>query len=330
MTTVSTTLRINMTGRSDSGEGESARYRAALDMAEYADRNGFALVNLEEHHCAEIGWLSSPLIMAGMVVSRTQRIKVRVCALLITLYDPVRLAEELAMLDLVSRGRVFCVLGQGYRPIEFHALDKDWEQRGAHTDFILETLLKAWTGEPFDYRGQTIRVTPAPYSQPHPPVLYGGMSKAAAKRAARFGLPFFPPAAMPELEAVYRAEMSRLGKQGSASSPGADATLLFIDENPDRAWDELGPYLLNEAKEYSSWRRDGVERPYEAEEIDLRQLRAQKRYEIITPEQCRQRIAAAGAEYTPILHPLCGGIPLERAWRSLELYVERVLKPHRG
>jgi alkanesulfonate monooxygenase SsuD/methylene tetrahydromethanopterin reductase-like flavin-dependent oxidoreductase (luciferase family) len=261
------------------------------------------------------------------VAAGTERIRIRICALLITLYDPIRLAEDLAVLDLLSRGRVFCVLGQGYRPIEFHALDKDWERRGERTDFILETLLQAWRGEPFDYRGQTIRVTPTPYSQPHPPILYGGMSAAAAKRAAKFGLPFFPPAQMPELEAVYHAELQRLGKQGAAGSPGADAALLFIDENPDRAWEELGPYFLREAREYGSWARRGVERPYGAGDITAAELRAQRRYEILTPAQCRQRIAAAAADYQPILHPLCGGVPVERAWHCLKLYVEQVLKP---
>lgn len=342
MTRINTTLRINMTGHSVDPQREAERYGAALDMAEYADREGFALVNLEEHHCAEIGWLPAPLVMAGAVVGRTQRIQIRICALLITLYDPVRLAENITVLDLMSRGRVLCVLGQGYRPIEFHALDKDWERRGENTDFILETLLKAWSGEPFEYRGQRIRVTPMPYSRPHPPLQYGGMSRAAARRAARFGLPFYPPAPMPELEKEYQAELQRLGTKGYAASPGPEASLLFIDENPERAWEELGPYLLSEAREYSSWRREGVERPYEAgaaapvsdsmvsESITLAQLRAQKRYEIITPRECRQRIQAAGARYDPILHPLCGGIPVERAWRSLELYVEQVLKPERA
>ena len=336
MAVINTTLRINMTGHSADAEQESARYQAALDMAEYADRHDFALVNLEEHHCAQIGWLPAPLILAGAVASRTRRIRIRVCALLVTLYDPIRLAENLAVLDLVSRGRVLCVLGQGYRPLEFHALDKDWQRRGENTDFIIETLLKAWSGESFDYRGQRIRVTPMPYSRPHPPLWYGGMSRAAARRAARFGLPFYPPAPMPELEAEYRAELQRLGKSGHTESPGPEASLLFIDENPERAWEEIGPYLLREAQEYSSWRREGVERPYEAdssmqqETLTLQQLRAQKRYEIITPQECRQRVRAAGDHYNPILHPLCGGIPIERAWRSLELYVERVLKPERG
>ncbi len=330
MTVINTTLRINMTGNGADPERQSARYRGALELASFADANGFALVNLEEHHCAEVGWLPAPLLLAGMVLGRTERIQVRICALLITLYDPIRLAEELAILDLVGRGRLLCVLGQGYRPLEFHAMDKDWEGRGDNTDFIIETLFKAWSGEPFEYRGQTVRVSPTPFTRPHPPLLYGGMSRAAAKRAVRFRLPFFPPAAMPELEAFYLEEAQRHGFAGVASSPGNAASLLFIDNDPDRAWAELGGYFLNEAIEYSSWRAAGVNRPYEAAPLTAQLLRAQGRYEIITPAECRARAQAAGPEYSPILHPLCGGIPLERAWQCMELYADAVLKPLRG
>jgi len=177
-----TTLRINMTGPAPAGETEGERYRAAIEMAAFADRHGFSIVNLEEHHCAEVGWLSSPLVLAGAVAARTERIRIRVCALLVTLYDPIRLAEDIAILDLASNGRVSVVAGQGYRPIEYHALDRDWARRGENTDFILQTLLQAWRGEPFEYRGRMVRVTPVPQTRPFPPLAYGGMS--ARRRGA--------------------------------------------------------------------------------------------------------------------------------------------------
>ena len=99
---VSPVLRLNMSGSSDDPEIESTRYAAAIAMAEYADRNGFAIVNVEEHHDADIGWMGSPLLMSALIISRTQRITVRASALLVTLYDPVRLAEEIALLRLLS------------------------------------------------------------------------------------------------------------------------------------------------------------------------------------------------------------------------------------
>jgi len=320
-----TTLRINMTGRSGDPASAGERYRAAIEMAAFADRNDFSIVNVEEHHCTDIGWLSSPLVMAGVIAGRTERVRIRVCALLITLYDPIRLAEDIAILDLASNGRVSIVAGQGYRPLEFHALDRDWEGRGEGTDFIIETLLKAWRGTPFEYKGKMVTVSPVPQTQPFPPFSYGGMSKAAARRAARFGLPFYPPAHLPELVAIYNEELQRHGKTGSVDWPREGTSLVFIDEDPDQAWAEIGPHLLAESIEYGSWSREGVDRPFAGSDLTLAELRAQKRYEILTPDECLRRIEAAEGDYAVILHPLAGGIPLPRAWNCLELYANKVL-----
>jgi alkanesulfonate monooxygenase SsuD/methylene tetrahydromethanopterin reductase-like flavin-dependent oxidoreductase (luciferase family) len=321
---VSTALRLNMTGRLEDAKEESDRYRTAVEMAGYADANGFSVVSVEEHHCAENGWLPSPLMLAGMIVARTERVAIN-AVLLVTLYDPIRLAEEIAVLDLASGGRFSFVAGLGYRPVEYRALDKDWESRGRRMDHVIETLLRAWKGEPFEYNGETIRVTPRPLSKPHPPFAIGGMSKAAARRAARFGLPFYPPMEMPDLADLYREEVERHGHQGAVFFPDEQNSMLFVDEDPERAWPELAPYFLREAREYAGWRQEGVPRPGEQDVADVEGLRAQKRYEILTPEDCIERIRASRGSYTPCLHPLVGGIPLERAWRSLELYTDRVL-----
>jgi len=322
---VSTTMRLNMTGHSDDPQEQADRYRAAIEMAAYADANGFSVVSVEEHHCARNGWLPSPITLAAMIIARTERIAVNIAALLVTLYDPIRLAEDIAVLDLASAGRFSFVAGLGYRPIEYHALDKDWEMRGQLMDHVIETLLEAWKGEPFEYNGEIIQVTPVPVSKPHPPFLIAGMSKAAARRAARFGLPFFPPMEMPELEKVYLDELERHGKQGFFSQPGEENSMIFIDEDPERAWRELAPYFLSEATEYAEWKREGVPRPGEQRVMNIEDLRAQKRYEILTPQPCIERGRKRGADFSPCLHPLAGGIPVERAWRGLELYVDRVL-----
>jgi alkanesulfonate monooxygenase SsuD/methylene tetrahydromethanopterin reductase-like flavin-dependent oxidoreductase (luciferase family) len=321
-------LRLNMSGQAAERGQEAARWAAALDMAAYADAQGFAIVNVEEHHDAAIGWLPSPLVMAALVIARSSRVQVRASALLGPLYDPIRLAEDIAILDLASRGRFAFVLGQGYRPEEYHALDRDWAGRGARMDFIIETLLAAWRGDPLEYRGRRIHVSPRPYTQPHPPFFIAGMSPAAVRRAARYGLPFFPAQPAPELEALYFAEAARLGHPAHVERH-EDLSLLLLDEDPDRAWQELGPYLLRESAEYARWSRGGIERSYETDASSIEALRALRVYEILTPAQCRER-ATVRVRYRPILHPLAGGIPVERAWRSLRLFAEDVLAPLRG
>lgn len=323
--TISTALRINMTGLAPTAQEESQRYRAALDMAAFADGHGFSVVSVEEHHAAENGWLPAPLLLAGMIVARTERIAVNVTALLVPLYDPIRLAEEIAILDLASGGRFSFVAGMGYRPLEFAALDKDWDTRGARMDHVLETLLTAWRGEPFVYNGALVRVTPTPLTKPHPPFAIGGMTKAAARRAARFGLPFYPPMGIHALEAVYHEELAKHGKRGIVVLPDEANAMVFVDEDPERAWPELAPFFLREAREYASWRREGVPRPGEQPVETIEALRAQRRYEILTPAACVERIRAGGPRATLCLHPLAGGIPIERAWSSLRLYAEKVL-----
>lgn len=318
-----------MTGLSDDPAVESARYRAAIDMAVYAEEAGFDVVNLEEHHCADNGWLPSPLMLAAMIVARTQRVRVSVTALLVTLYDPVRLAEDIAVLDLVSGGRFTFTAGLGYRPVEYQAMGRSWENRGRAMDETIETLLAAWRGEPFEYRDQTIRVTPTPVSRPHPFFLLGGMSRVAARRAARFGLPFHPPQHQPELEQYYQEELERNGKQGLYIHPGSGNSMLFVDRDPERAWRELAPYFLRELREYQSWKQEGVPRPSEEQVETIDDLRRQKRFEIMTPEACSEMLRAGDRGFA-VLHPLAGGVPLERAWQSLRLFADEVLAPARA
>ena len=168
-----------MTGLSEDPANEAERYRAAIEMAVYAEERGFQTVNLEEHHCAENGWLPAPLTLAAMIIARTKRVRVNIGALLVTLYDPIRLAEDIAILDLVSGGRFSFVAGLGYRPVEYHATGRSWPDRGQLMDECLETLLQAWSGKPFEYRGEKIRVTPSPVSRPHPFFMVGGMRPVA-------------------------------------------------------------------------------------------------------------------------------------------------------
>jgi alkanesulfonate monooxygenase SsuD/methylene tetrahydromethanopterin reductase-like flavin-dependent oxidoreductase (luciferase family) len=316
-------LRLNMSGVGHAADRalDADRYQAAIEMAEYADSHGFAIVNVEEHHDVDIGWMGSPLTIAAAIAARTKRVQIRGSAVLVTLYDPLRLAEDMALLDVISRGRFVLVAGQGYRPSEYHMMDRDFAARGQTMDFVIETLLKAWGGQPFDYRGQQVRISPLPYTQPHPPLHIGGMSKIGARRAARFGLPFFPAQPNAEIEAVYLDELKRLGKTGHIVVQ-REMSLWFIDNDPDEAWATLGQYFLKESQQYSSWRRAGVKRSFSNTSQSADELRATGVYEVLTPDQALARIRAATKNYMPIVQPLTGGLPLDRAWRCLKLFGE--------
>jgi alkanesulfonate monooxygenase SsuD/methylene tetrahydromethanopterin reductase-like flavin-dependent oxidoreductase (luciferase family) len=314
-------IRLNLTQPEPGPDEMSARYQAAVEMAAYAEQHGFDLVNLEEHHGVPNGWSPAPLVLAGLILGRTSRLAVSIAALLLPLHDPLRVAEDIAVLDLASRGRLSVVLGVGYRPSEYAAHGKDWARRGALMDDSVDTLLKAWTGEPFDYRGTTVRVTPAPYTQPHPLVMVGGTAKASARRAARFGLPFSPAAHLPALEAYYHSQCEALGIEGMCLMPAPDVPMLFVHEDPDEAWATLGHHLLHEAATYSEWQTPDVRSALRSSATTVEQLRAEGVYQVLTPEQA----AAFGPDATYALHPLCGGMPVDEGWRCLTLFAEQVI-----
>jgi alkanesulfonate monooxygenase SsuD/methylene tetrahydromethanopterin reductase-like flavin-dependent oxidoreductase (luciferase family) len=321
---VNTVLRLNMTLPGIDPRANAARYAAALAMAEQADAAGFTAVTTDEHHGAPDGWMPSPLVFGGMLAARTTRAVISIQALLLPLHDPLRVAEDLIVSDLVSGGRLAVTLGVGYRPEEYAAHRKDWSRRGALMDEAVATLLAAWRGERIDRDGTEVRVTPAPLT-PQPPVMIGGSSRPSARRAARFGLPFAPPASLPELEAYYVEQCAEHGTTPVVVSPPGDLTIVFVAPDPDEAWPVIGPHLLHEATTYAGWQTPDIRSSVHSHATTVDELRSEGIYEILSPAQCRERRAAKGAAAMFVLHPLCGGMPLDRAWECLRLFVDDVL-----
>ncbi|MXM66943.1 LLM class flavin-dependent oxidoreductase [Streptomyces sp. HUCO-GS316] len=315
-----TVVRFNLVEPDATPASLGARYRAALEMAAYADERGITTVQTEEHHGVANNWLPSPFAFAGAVFGATRHLAVTVSAVIGPLHDPLRLAEDIAVLDLLSGGRLVTVAGIGYRPEEYAQFAVEWRRRGKLQDEVLETLLKAWTGEEFTYRGRRVRVTPRPCSDPHPLLLVGGSSKAAARRAARLGLPLFPSAYLPELEAYYKERLVEYGTGGWTMMPAAETPLLHIAEDPDRAWAHYGEHFLHEARTYASWQTGDITSAVRSAATTVDELRAEGVYRILTPEACLE----LGLDNL-VLHPLAGGMPVEEGWRSLRLFAERVV-----
>ena len=93
---------------------------------------------VSEHHAVDDGYLPSPLIVASAIAARTSEIAISIAALLVPLYDPVKLAEDIAVLDHVSRGRVSYVAGIGYRPAEYASLGRSYADRARDTHIGIE------------------------------------------------------------------------------------------------------------------------------------------------------------------------------------------------
>lgn len=317
-------IRLAMRFDDHGPETSAEYYAAAIEMARYVDRNGCLGISLPQHHGSTDGYLPSPLVLATALAASTERVSIMVMALLLLHHEPIKLAEDMAVLDLISAGRVSYVLGMGYRPEERAMFGVDTKRLGAVMEESIEILRQAWTGEPFEHptRGR-IRVTPKPHTPGGPSLSYGGHSLAAARRAARLGMAFVAATSGPELEAAYASEARRCGVEpiGCLMTVPGQPTSLFVADEPDEAWAEIGPYLLNDAVRYCEW---NTGRPIgsmaslsAADTVDALRREAGS-YRIVTPEAARAMVAAGEVL---VLDPLCGGLPSAVAWRYLQTAV---------
>ena len=273
----------------------------------------------------EDGFLPSPFTMAAAIAARTSKLPVTIAAALFPLHDPIRLAEQIAVADLIARGRISIVAGAGYAVHEFEMAGIDRKQRGRLLEESIEVMRKAWTGEPFEYRGRTIRVTPTPFTKPHPMILLGGSSEAAARRAARLALGFFPAVGDPHLEAVYRGECERLGFTAGFSILPHGPGFVHVTEDPDKAWAEIEPYAWYDAETYRSWQGAGQHSEVTSRATTPSELRTEGVYRVVTPDECVQLAEELGPTGALVLHPLMCGMPVELGWESLELFSSKVL-----
>lgn len=303
-------------------------YRAALEMTEWADDHGCLVVTFSEHHGSPDGYLPAPTVMAAAAAARTRRVPIQVAALLATLHHPVEMAEELAVLDILSGGRVSFVLGMGYRPEEFDLYGVPMGERAARLEAAVHVLRRAWAGEPVagdGGPGDGVRVTPLPLTPGGPLLLLGGGTPAAARRAARLGLGMITERSG-DLEQRYVEACRALGREPGLFVAGGDATVVatFVDRDPEAAWERLGPYLLHDARAYADW-NVGAAKPLPGSVVDVRtieEVRAAGRYRVYTPDEAVDHVRDG---HPLMLHPLCGGTPPGLGWSTLRLVADEVL-----
>jgi alkanesulfonate monooxygenase SsuD/methylene tetrahydromethanopterin reductase-like flavin-dependent oxidoreductase (luciferase family) len=291
-------------------------FARAIDQAAYLDQHGHDALMVSEHHAAEDGYLPSPLLVASAFAAVTTRIPISVSALLVNLYETPRLAEDIAVLDHVSRGRVSYTLGLGYREEEYALFDRAWATRGRDIERRIEDLLRLWRdGE----------VTPAPFTQPHPFLSYGGGTPAAAKRAARLGLGFQPQDADVALRDLYNDECRAHGREpGIAILAPPGPANIFCAEDPETFWGKYGHHLLADAQSYQSWRGASAKSYVRDDSQTVEQMQDKGIYVVLTPadliEQCQSKAIRLVTS-----HPACGGLPAEPSWDSVRLISETVI-----
>lgn len=306
------------------GADPSAMYQASIEQVAWADRLGFDTVYLAEHHGADDGYCPSPMVQGAAMMGVSDHIRVHFSALLGVLHDPIRLAEDLAILDLLSAGRVDVTLGLGYRPHEYRMFGVDKKRRVEVLNETIRLLRLAWTGEPFEWRGEMFTVRPRPVQPGGPPLYIGGSAEASARRAAQLGDGYFP--ALPGLWEIYVDECARVGRDPGPTPPTKGPLFLHVTHDPEAAWEQVAPHVLYTSRSNAEWakERNAGGTPYEgAETID--DLKAHPRFEVLTPDQCVDYFLEQPDDVELVFQPLMGGLPIDVGWESLRLFESEVL-----
>jgi alkanesulfonate monooxygenase SsuD/methylene tetrahydromethanopterin reductase-like flavin-dependent oxidoreductase (luciferase family) len=301
-----------------------AHYRAMLEQAEYGEQHGFDAVNLFEHHGVPENYLPSPLVAAAAVAARTRRARLQPMVV-VPFYDVIKLAEDLAVIDIISAGRLDPVFAGGYVDEEFEMFARDQARRRQTVDHAVSFIRRAWTEEVTELDGRSVRVTPKPIQRPHPKITIGGMSMAAARAAAAIADDFTGPE---KFRAGYREACVGMGRPDPG--PGRERTpFIQVSTDPERDWPRAAPYLLSSIARYREWTsksnksgRPGT-RAYDIQTAE--ELRASAAYRLVTPEECVQLLTGLGDHTTVSLQPGWGGQDPDIAWSSLELFVGEVM-----
>jgi alkanesulfonate monooxygenase SsuD/methylene tetrahydromethanopterin reductase-like flavin-dependent oxidoreductase (luciferase family) len=297
-------------------------YAAMLDQAAYADEHGLDRVHVSEHHHAPDGYLPSVFVALAAIAARTSRVRLRPSALVLPLHDPVRVAEDAAVLDVISNGRLDLTVGVGYREIEFQMLGQRYADRGARVRRAVAFLRQAWSGEPCVFEDRPVLVRPRPVSPDGPRIIMGGSTPKSARRAAEIADGYDP--ASPSLVADYLAACAAIGRHPGECLPRVGPFFLFVAEDPERARSELGRYVQHEMHEYAAWgsRSDLLTAP---PRIPLEEVWKVGSHQVVTPEDAISLIRGFDPDSLLTLHPLCAGLPPALAHQSLQLFVEKVL-----
>lgn len=301
-------------------------YAAALDQIRWADDNGFATVGFGEHHQSPDGYIPSPLVVAAAVGAATSTMRCQVSTVIAPLHDPIRLAEDIAVADNCLGGRLDVALAVGYVRDDFALFDKSFADRGRAMEAMVPLLRQAWTGEEFEYRGRTVRVTPRPVQQPMP-ILMGASVRRTIARAARLADGFRPP--MPELWEVWREECVAAGRPDPGPlHPRGPIFLWVTTEDKDEVWRRLEPHILHQINSYAAWTHAAWGRaagPFvpTADVTDIRQGGA---YQVLTPDEAVALGHELGADGELRFSPLLAGI--DPSWSAAMLEtVERHVLP---
>jgi alkanesulfonate monooxygenase SsuD/methylene tetrahydromethanopterin reductase-like flavin-dependent oxidoreductase (luciferase family) len=244
----------------ESGMDMPSLYAAIMDQVVMLDGLGLDLVWFTEHHFLEDGYLPSWVPMAGAIAARTKRVRLSSDVCLLPFNHPVRLAEDLAVLDNISNGRIEVGVGMGYAPHEFRGFGLPVSRRVSLTDEGIEVLRHCFTGEKFSLHGKRydfddVMIRPRYVQQGGPPLWIAAMSEPGAQRAARNDSNFLPQGARSMVLDPWRATLRASGRNPDSYRVGIIRSCMVTDD-AERDWPAVRAAERYRGQVYRSFNKD--------------------------------------------------------------------------
>ena len=306
-------------------------YRETLDQIEKVEALGYDSIWVSEHHFTNDDYLPSSLLFLAAVAARTSRVRLGTSVLLLALHHPLRVAEDAAVLDLISGGRLDLGIAAGYRVEEFEGFQVPHKERGQRIEEAIQILQGAWKDESFSHWGRffsfdNLTVTPKPIQPGGPPLWMGGQSRTAIRRAARLGCNLLPTSVgEAPMVAEYRAALRDFGRDPSQYRVKCCQS-LFCTPDPERSWSELKVHFLYQHNLYRRWYKASGDS--DASELDSADALPRENYVVDTPDRCASAIRAVKEKLQAdefVFWSGPPGYPIDKATSSLELFAREVM-----
>jgi probable F420-dependent oxidoreductase len=318
-------------------------YHDIVELSRLAETLGFDSVWVSEHHGAGDGYLPSLLPTLAALATATDRVLLGTGVLLTPFHHPLRLAEDAAVVDQLSEGRLVLGLGLGWREEEFRMFDVPIRERVRRTVETVEILRKAWSGERFSHHGRAfsfdqVRITPPPARQEGPKIYLGGHTEPAVRRAGRLADGYILSRTTTENARRTLAWAEEEAREAGRDPRAVGFAVLknaFVWEDGD-AWERCREGVAHQLGVYPAW-ADGADMPgrgFEVHPPDEAILRgmtsAGDRHEVLRELRAFVDPFAERDEYHLIVRLHYPGMDLDTAARSVELFGAEVLPGLKG
>jgi alkanesulfonate monooxygenase SsuD/methylene tetrahydromethanopterin reductase-like flavin-dependent oxidoreductase (luciferase family) len=308
-------------------------YAETLDFIAWSESVGFAGAWVPEHHGADDGYVPSPLVVLAAIAARTKKIKLGSAIALAPLYHPVRFAEECAVLDILSNGRLEMAIAIGYRRREAEAYGVDFSKRGSRTDEFLDIVTRLWAGESVTYEGKhfaikNATIVPAP-THGRIPLYIGGFTDKALERTAKYGDGYFGNM---EICDLYAEKLRAAGKDPTSGRVRIQGLFTVVAPDPEKAMEELAPYFHHVNNSYGQWLNEdraatGFGDTAVLKPMSLEAFKSSGILSILTPSQAidmfNKMCAKAPVEHFMMMLP--PGLPPARFMKYAEVFAKEVI-----